>query len=93
MSIAYTILVSSGQQILSLLFSDLSLTFQLLGACEIQFNSHRETDKASLGAMVYQSPITRQYFNNTTSSTMIHDDKDVASGGRYPNGTDSVTHF
>ncbi|KAL2915034.1 hypothetical protein HK105_205356 [Polyrhizophydium stewartii] len=55
-NVTYSIVVSMQMQVLSLIFSDISLLFQILSACEIQFNSHRETDKASLGALIQQAP-------------------------------------
>ncbi|KAL2915035.1 hypothetical protein HK105_205357 [Polyrhizophydium stewartii] len=69
-NVTYALLVSSNYQVISLIFSDTALLFQILGACEIQFNSHRETDKASLGAIMYQSPMNRQRKIGETSVTI-----------------------
>ncbi|EGF82630.1 expressed protein [Batrachochytrium dendrobatidis JAM81] len=61
MNITYAILVAVDRQVISLFFCDMALIFQSLSACEIQFNSHRETDKASLGGIgFYKSPVDRQ---------------------------------
>ncbi|KAI8929308.1 hypothetical protein BC831DRAFT_444690 [Entophlyctis helioformis] len=73
-SLAYIVLIFYDQQVISLVFLDLALMFQILGACEIQFNSHRETDKASLGAIVYQSPVQRNLMNPTNQSHPLPSD-------------------
>ncbi|KAH9258791.1 hypothetical protein BASA81_002855 [Batrachochytrium salamandrivorans] len=90
MNITYAILVATNFQIISLLFSDIALTFQVLSACEIQFNSHRETDKASLGGILgYRSPMIRQKDMPMQSSPIVS-----AGGGVYTSeSAASSTHI
>ncbi|KAL2915036.1 hypothetical protein HK105_205358 [Polyrhizophydium stewartii] len=66
-----SILVAKGDRFISFIFSEIALLFQILAACEMQFNSHRETDKASLGSIMALTPlhIKQKIFGARTSAT------------------------
>ncbi|KAI8903494.1 hypothetical protein EDD86DRAFT_230802 [Gorgonomyces haynaldii] len=48
LSIAYIIMVYFENSAVSVICLELAFIFQILGTCEIQFNSHRETDKQDI---------------------------------------------
>ncbi|EGF82315.1 hypothetical protein BATDEDRAFT_22666 [Batrachochytrium dendrobatidis JAM81] len=59
-NIAFAILITIGQEVKSMIFLDIAFLCQILCACEIQFNTHRETDRALLGSfMMKNSPLDR----------------------------------
>ncbi|KAL2915037.1 hypothetical protein HK105_205359 [Polyrhizophydium stewartii] len=72
-NITSSILAATPVQLWSLIFSDIGLLFQILSACEIQFNSHRQTDKASLGAFIMQSPLDLRRRMRDHSATVTRD--------------------
>ncbi|KAH9258794.1 hypothetical protein BASA81_002858 [Batrachochytrium salamandrivorans] len=71
-NITFAVLITTHREALAMMFFDIAFLFQILSACEIQFNSHKETDRASLGSvMSLRGPLQRLQELQTTLPSLF----------------------